>query len=375
MQYIGISEVAKDLNLSDRSVQRYCKEGFLPAKRIYANGKYIYLIDRFDYYEWKGVHFKGIKAPKLRKDLRVTRELTKEDTLKHIEIWLDWCATGKLNGKPIAPRTIELYRYYFGLYLECLGKKPRRPIISLDNLRKALGEISLERHSTRLNIYSAVQSYSKYLIEIDKLEVEFTEQLKKLRPKRLLPAKKTYLNEDDFLDLLNKVSKLKLKEYDSLLIKTLLIFLVNTGLRNAELCKLKLNDLDLNQAKVFVKLGKGNKNRVVGLNKETCLFLQEYLKARLKLFPDLESKDNVFLNSKGNPFNIESLAHKINKVSKRVGYDISPHSLRRSFVTINVNKGRQLVFLQIACGHADINTTRDYCQTNEDEVVKAMRDW
>ena len=71
MQYIGISEVAKDLNLSDRSVQRYCKEGFLPAKRIYANGKYIYLIDRFDYYEWKGVHFKGIKAPKLRKDLRV----------------------------------------------------------------------------------------------------------------------------------------------------------------------------------------------------------------------------------------------------------------------------------------------------------------
>jgi site-specific recombinase XerD len=49
--------------------------------------------------------------------------------------------------------------------------------------------------------------------------------------------------------------------------------------------------------------------------------------------------------------------------------------MRPAFVTINANKGRSLVMLQMACGHADIKTTRDYCRTSEQEMVKAMQEW
>ncbi|MFN7309842.1 MAG: tyrosine-type recombinase/integrase [Vampirovibrionales bacterium] len=54
---------------------------------------------------------------------------------------------------------------------------------------------------------------------------------------------------------------------------------------------------------------------------------------------------------------------------------VTTHAMRRAFVTINANKGRSLVMLQMACGHADIKTTRDYCRTSEQEMVKAMQEW
>jgi site-specific recombinase XerD len=54
---------------------------------------------------------------------------------------------------------------------------------------------------------------------------------------------------------------------------------------------------------------------------------------------------------------------------------VNPHALRRAFVTINVKKGRPLRYLQIACGHNSIVTTETYCQTQEQEVVDAMKEW
>lgn len=66
---------------------------------------------------------------------------------------------------------------------------------------------------------------------------------------------------------------------------------------------------------------------------------------------------------------------KLSRIGKRAGVHVSPHMLRRAFVTINANKGRSLVMLQMAWGHADITTTRSYCQTTEEEVIQAMKAW
>ncbi len=71
----------------------------------------------------------------------------------------------------------------------------------------------------------------------------------------------------------------------------------------------------------------------------------------------------------------DGLYVRLRLIGKRVGVVVSPHTLRRAFVTLNANQGRSLVMLQIACGHANINTTRSYCQTSEDEVIAAMQNW
>ncbi len=66
---------------------------------------------------------------------------------------------------------------------------------------------------------------------------------------------------------------------------------------------------------------------------------------------------------------------RLERLGTKAGVKVSPHALRRAFVTINANKGRPLQMLQMACGHSNITTTRSYCLTSENEVIEAMKGW
>jgi len=83
----------------------------------------------------------------------------------------------------------------------------------------------------------------------------------------------------------------------------------------------------------------------------------------------------VFLNKLGQPMTRDGLLNRIRRLGKKLNIDVSPHALRRAFVTINANKGRSLVMLQMACGHSDIKTTRSYCKTTEEEMIREMKNW
>jgi site-specific recombinase XerD len=73
--------------------------------------------------------------------------------------------------------------------------------------------------------------------------------------------------------------------------------------------------------------------------------------------------------------NRDTVHQKIERVSRHFDFHFTPHALRRAFVTINVNQGKPLVHLQIACGHSDITTARNYCMTSQNEVIEAMKNW
>jgi site-specific recombinase XerD len=332
----------------------------MPARRVLVKNYSIYEVSEKDYYAWK---FEAKASKVTTSKARDSESSEFKDIESLINTWLDWCRTGKLCGRPIGPRTLELYKYYFRLYLKKLDPKDLKNPMTIDLARKVIGSFPPASFSTKLNVYSSLMSFSKYLIENKKLGEEYRTRLKAIRPKRFLPAKKTSLNQNQYSSLIEALQKEKLGggfgNYDKILTKALIAFISNTGLRNSECCKLKLEDLDLTVGKVFVRLGKGNKNRTVGINQETLAVLSEYLEARNKF-----DSDYVFVNKLGNQFTVEALAKKVHKVTTRLGYkDISPHSLRRTFATINSAKGKPLNHLRIALGHADLSTTQSYIMT------------
>jgi integrase len=372
MPKLLVKDIANDLGVPSRTIQQYCKEGFLPALKIPGRGKAHYEVDSGEYFTWKQEHFKNLKNGKASKRTKDHQESTLADLETQIRDWLDWCKTGKLGGKPLGNRTLEIYEYYMGLYLKGLGKYPPKPLISVENLRNVLGSYKPENYSTKHKIYDSVMSFAKYLIERGKLEEAFREKLKKLRPRRFIPPKRTVLTERDLEKLLAEIDSIVFASgFQKLLSRTLVLFLFHTGLRSSELCKLKLEDLDLEARKIYVKLGKGNKNRQVGISDKLYPVLIEYLKVR----PEGPC-ENFFINSYGNPFNNQGLAKKISKLSKRIGLEnIGPHSFRRSFASVNSAKGKPLNHLRIALGHSDLRTTQSYLMTSEDEVVEAMKGW
>ncbi|WP_334687440.1 site-specific integrase [Mycoplasmopsis felis] len=59
--------------------------------------------------------------------------------------------------------------------------------------------------------------------------------------------------------------------------------------------------------------------------------------------------------------------------AKKYFYDfnISPHSLRRSFATYLNKQGMNIQLIQRQLGHSNINTTYLYIHNNKDEIVNA----
>ncbi len=70
-----------------------------------------------------------------------------------------------------------------------------------------------------------------------------------------------------------------------------------------------------------------------------------------------------------------NIARMVKKVSDRSGIKVTPHGLRRTFATMNAEKGRPLHLIQKALGHADITTTQGYLMSDQETVIEAMQQW
>ncbi|NQY81339.1 MAG: tyrosine-type recombinase/integrase [Candidatus Caenarcaniphilales bacterium] len=372
MKYLTTREVAKDTGLTIRAIQKYIKEGFLPANFTYQGNLKVYQIEPREYIEWKNKYFLGIKRGEIKKSSRCNKPLNKEETQEQINQWLTALGDGTFNGKVYSPRTIEIYQYAMGRYLKLIGTNPCKPLISKDHLKNIYSSLSVAMYATKQKIYDALICFSKFLLEKEHLTECELKEISNFKPKRYFPPQKITLSEKEINYILEAIKTMKgNSEYDKLLTKTLIILLKETGLRASELCNLKKKDVNLSESQIYIWNGKGNKHRRVGITEECKAILLDYV--RENKFQN--SSEYFFNNKNGKVLNRNTLRLKWSRLSKRLGFKITSHAFRRAFVTLNVNKGKPLVHLQIAAGHSDIKTTRGYCMTSQDEVVEAMRGW
>ena len=272
-------------------------------------------------------------------------------------LWKRYMAQGLLGGRAFSAETIKTYSHYVQWLLTKYGN------LSLNTLRQALLDLPVSNFAKREKLFWACQCFARFLQMEGQMETDFLAKTKFLRPKRHRPIKKKVVNESG-LDKLLAVTQ----TVEECLI---VAFLTETGLRVSEACALKMKDIDLENQCLTVQLAKWGKSRRVGLSPNALAVIQVYLQDHPKGTPD----EFLFLNKKGKRMDRHGLYQRLERIGKRAGVDVSPHALRRAFVTINANKGRPLPMLQLACGHNDIGTTRSYCMTTEEEVIAAMRDW
>jgi integrase/recombinase XerD len=269
--------------------------------------------------------------------------------------WKQAMATGLMNGRPFSERTQESYVYYITHLLDRHGK------LSYETLRNELGSIPIEHFSTKNFIYNAAVSFGKYLIGEKALNPSFLEQVKKIKPRRHLPPKRLTVSESDVIKLIAACQR----PLDRLIV----ILLVSTGLRASEARSLKISDIDFESGHIIVQVGKWGKTRRVGITDGLGDAIKTYLNER-----GVYGSDEPLLIGRGGvSLDRKCLYKRLQKLGRKAGVTVTPHALRRAFVTINVANGIPLVYLQIACGHTDIKTTRSYCQTSEDEVIEAMK--
>jgi site-specific recombinase XerD len=138
----------------------------------------------------------------------------------------------------------------------------------------------------------------------------------------------------------------------------IVLLLVDTGIREAEICGLKLSDVHEDYIKVF---GKYSKEREIGISPTTYKALWKYIHQFRK--PKNETEQNVFLSASGRALHHKSLWYVINHLCQEAGVkDIrtSPHTLRHTFAKTWLVNGGDLFSLSRVLGHEDVQTTTRY---------------
>ncbi|MCF7517157.1 site-specific tyrosine recombinase XerD [Pseudoalteromonas sp. N1230-9] len=142
--------------------------------------------------------------------------------------------------------------------------------------------------------------------------------------------------------------------------KAMLELLYATGLRVTELVGLRMEQINLRQAVVFVK-GKGNKERLVPLGEEAMYWLEQFLKVgRSHMIK--HATDFVFPSKRGIGMTRQTFWHRIKHyaILASVESPLSPHTLRHAFATHLLNHGADLRVVQMMLGHSDLSTTQIY---------------
>ena len=151
-----------------------------------------------------------------------------------------------------------------------------------------------------------------------------------------------------------------------------------SGIRVSELVSMTL--ASLYQDKNFIIIsGKGNKERLIPISKDTQNTINDYLKIRkfffnknkeVKwLFPSKQSKIGHITRQRFSQL-LSLLADKADVQIKK----ISPHKLRHAFASHLLANGADLRSLQQMLGHEDISTTQIYTHILDERLKQIVKD-
>ena len=152
----------------------------------------------------------------------------------------------------------------------------------------------------------------------------------------------------------------------------IILTLRHTGLRVSELVGLTLQDISLGERGGQLRVrGKGNKERVVPLNKDVRQALAAYLAVRSER-PDKDDFEDVFLGQRG-PLSAHGVEVLVTKYAEYAGLpDLRPHALRHSFAKHLLDAGEDLVTVQSLLGHTNLNTTARYTKPGARDLEEAV---
>lgn len=150
--------------------------------------------------------------------------------------------------------------------------------------------------------------------------------------------------------------------------KALILLMVDTGLRRAEVCALNWEDVEISNGLVRVVRGKGGKARSVVVGIATRRALLAY---RRKIDP--QPSQPLFQTKEAGRFTNSGLRSLLLRIGERSGVKVSPHALRRTFATMSLRAGMNLLHLQGLLGHSTIEMTRRYVQMVDDDLLEAHK--
>jgi site-specific recombinase XerD len=192
------------------------------------------------------------------------------------------------------------------------------------------------------NTMCAIKSLCKYIHENYGIDNP-ADGIKKLKED---PPEVNFLDQEEYEAVLESCSDV---------VRPLVVFLANTGLRATEFCGLKWKNCNLKQ-KTLTIVGKGRKRRTVGLNDTAIGVLKQ-----IRDSGQAKATDAVFLTPDREPLTRFVLSIRIRKACRNAGLaGGGPHAFRHFFATQLLLRGIPIIKVSILMGHSTISTTQKH---------------
>lgn len=267
-----------------------------------------------------------------------------------------------LKATGYAEKTIELYTWGLTAYENWLIqnnitdlKQINRRIIQ--QYQETLMAESLAKESKAIKI-RAVKRLFEHLTEIHKLLINPTDGIQEIsRINRKIGTVLTVKEMKHLLDQPDMSNDVGVRD------RTVMELLYSTGIRANEFESLYVHHVDLRENVIYVRKGKGNKQRVVPMGKTAAGFVKTYLETVRPhdLAKNPECK-NLFLTVKGSPLTAVAVRLFLKRYRKqaRIEKRITPHTFRRTCATHMLQQGADIRYISSLLGHMKIGTTQTY---------------
>ena len=262
--------------------------------------------------------------------------MTNEQILRKMEEDMKMRNFSKYSFYTYSHKAVEMIKYFNKPMGDVTTEEMRKFLIMLKEERKLANKT--------VNYYNSIL---RFLYEVTLDKVLNKKQIPMLKDKRKICKVLTKEELSTFFDAC-----------DNPKYKMIFMLIYGSGLRIGEAENLRVADIDSKKMRIFVREGKGNKERYTILPKVSLDMLREYYKGER---PN-HKEGYLFLNREGNPLKVERIRVFFRKYRRKakLNDEFVVHSLRHSFATDLIERGATLIQVKELLGHRNIRSTMEY---------------
>lgn len=264
----------------------------------------------------------------------------------------------KLKANRYSPSTVNTYEFMFREFLKFVYPAPLHQLGQLQFQQYHVHLIKTKNISRSYQNQSinALKFYMEKVLGHDRAYIELD------RPKKVQQLPQV-LSLEEVKSIFNKVDNLKHR--------AIVMTIYSAGLRVGELIQLKISDIDSHGMRIWVREGKGVKDRITVLSPRLLEILRTY-------FKEYRPKEYLFEGPNRSMYTAGSVRKVLNKAVSKAGIrkKVVPHTLRHSFATHLLESGTNLRYIQTLLGHTNPKTTEIYTHvsTKNLEEIKSPLD-
>ena len=269
-----------------------------------------------------------------------------------------------INARHLSPNTIQDYTRTLDKFAVFLGDDLPVHEITSKHIEQFLASFTTHSNKSLLNYFVGLSSLWTWLVNEEIVKANI---VRKLKPPKVERKDITPFTEEEVRAIMGALNRSRIyvrggQNIDHSLgsferNRAIVLLFLDVGIRATELCDLKIEDLDNRNNRIFVRHGKGMKERMLPFSPRTGQMIWRYLASR----KDSDPQDALFVSKLNRPMSRQKLSEMFRVIGSRANVKgVYPHRFRHTFAIQYLRNGGNAYTLQMMLGHSTLDMVKRY---------------